>query len=90
MAFRKIKDDADAEACLRAAEASGLPRSAWAWANGIDARSLNIWRVIRAHKHDRGRVSPPLRMVELAPPLGHQLRSTSSRSERGSSRNVCL
>lgn len=66
MEFRKIRDAADAENCLRAAVASGLPRPLWARANGIDARSLNVWRLIQARK---SRPAPTaLRMVELAGP----------------------
>ena len=45
MPRRKIRDVADAHACLNAAAASGLPRAVWARANGIDARSLNAWRI---------------------------------------------
>ena len=62
MLRRKIRDADDARACLDAAAHSGLPRAQWAQKNGIDARSLNIWRVIL----NRTTVSPaPLRLVEL-------------------------
>lgn len=45
MLRRKIRDAEDARACLTAAEASGLPRAEWAKRHGVDARSLNAWRV---------------------------------------------
>lgn len=42
---RKIEDERDARACLRAARRAGLSAGAWARAHGIDGRSLNAWRV---------------------------------------------
>jgi hypothetical protein len=45
---RKIEDELEARHCLSAAEASGLAHRAWAREQGIDARSLNMWRVILA------------------------------------------
>lgn len=69
MAVRKIRDERDAEDCLRAAAESGLPRPAWARAHGINARSLNMWRLITARKQAR-RAAPAslsLRLVEVAP-----------------------
>ncbi len=61
---RKIRDATDADACLAALGASGLSLTAWAHAHGVDARSLNMWRINRARS-----VSPPppapLRLVEL-------------------------
>ena len=61
LAGRRLRGEADAQACLWAAEASGLTRAAWAHANGVDARSLNIWRVILERKRSAG----SLRLVEL-------------------------
>ena len=43
---RKIEDEVEARRCLSAAEASGLAHRAWAREQGVDARSLNMWRVI--------------------------------------------
>lgn len=65
---RKITDQREAEACLAAAEASGLGRAAWAHRQGIDARSLNAWRL----NLERGRTKvtsgvPELRVLELVP-----------------------
>lgn len=45
MAGRKIRDEADARACLEAVSASGLARAVWARSQGIDGRSLNAWRL---------------------------------------------
>jgi hypothetical protein len=42
---RKIRDEADAKVCLAAARAVGGNRATWARTHGIDARSLNAWRV---------------------------------------------
>ena len=39
MPGRKIADEMDAHACLDAAARSGLPRTEWARAHGVDARS---------------------------------------------------
>lgn len=45
MAGRKIKDEAEAKDCLSRVAASGQSRVVWARAHGIDARSLNAWRL---------------------------------------------
>ena len=61
---RRIRDAGDARRCLAAAEASGMARAQWARANGVDARSLNLWRINLA----RGRTARPevgSRLVEL-------------------------
>jgi hypothetical protein len=42
---RKIRDEADAKVCLAAARAVGGNRATWARTHGVDARSLNAWRV---------------------------------------------
>lgn len=68
---RKIRSEADARRCLAAAAQSGVPRVAWAQEHGIDARSLNAWRVNLARgRHDTERqpssaATPGLRLVEL-------------------------
>lgn len=41
---RRIRDEADARACLAAVEASGMRLYPWARANGIAVRSLGRWR----------------------------------------------
>ena len=65
MPLRKIRDAKDAQDCLAAAEDSGVGRAEWARRHGVDARSLNAWRV----NLGRGAGTSPLRLVELlAPP----------------------
>ena len=59
---RRIRDAADAANCLAQVETSGLPLREWAWKAGVDARSLNIWRVNQQRKEPS---VAPLRMVEL-------------------------
>jgi hypothetical protein len=59
--LRKVRNDEDARSCLKAAEASRLPRAVWARRNGVDARSLNAWRV------NLERARPRPRLVELVP-----------------------
>ena len=65
MAKRKIRDEADAQACLSAQASSGLTLSAWARREGIDGRSLNLWRVNLARW---GASAPRARLVELSRP----------------------
>ncbi len=66
MPGRKIRDESDARACLRAVEASGLERSRWARQHGVDARSLNAWRLNLARREvSTGAVT----FVELVPDL---------------------
>jgi hypothetical protein len=71
MAVRKIRDEADARACLTAARKTHGSRVAWARANGVDARSLNAWRVALMRRgKKKGRPSPAAasaRLVELVP-----------------------
>ena len=68
MRTRKIRDEADAKACLAAVRAAGGDRLAWSHANGVDARSLNAWRVVlerRAASKRRAAAAPKL--IELVP-----------------------
>jgi hypothetical protein len=69
MSQRKIRTADDARACLAAAQASGLPRAAWARAHGIDARSLNAWRLNLARGAGKTATSQttPLRIRYLSP-----------------------
>lgn len=67
MVLRKIRDEAEALSALRAVAASGQPRAVWARAHGLDARSLNGWRVA-LEQRDRTRRRAEvldLRVVEL-------------------------
>jgi len=45
MSARKLRDAEDARRCLEQAESSGLTRTEWAHAHGVDARSLNAWHL---------------------------------------------
>ena len=64
MPGRRIADEHDARSCLEAAACSGLTRREWAHANGVDARSLNAWRV-NLERRAADSVASPLRLVEL-------------------------
>lgn len=66
--MRKVRDEVEARALLRKVVASGRPLAAWARAHGIDARSLNLWRVnIERRALDRRRATGATtpRFVEL-------------------------
>jgi hypothetical protein len=65
---RKIEDERDARACLKAAKAAGLSAGRWAQQNGVDGRSLNAWRMNLSHREPRGSAtSTTPRLVELVP-----------------------
>ncbi|MFT3770935.1 MAG: hypothetical protein QM820_36410 [Minicystis sp.] len=63
---RKIEDERDARACLRAAKAARLSVGEWARDNGVDGRSLNAWR-INLSRSRRPEVAAKPRLVELVP-----------------------
>lgn len=70
---RKIRDANDADEQLAAARAACISNRDWAVQNGICARSLHMWAVLRARKR-RAAVVPTLHFVELvttqpAPPI---------------------
>jgi hypothetical protein len=58
---RKIKDEADARACLAAVRAAGGDAVGWSRANGVDARSLHAWRMNLRPR------SKSTKLVELVP-----------------------
>ena len=65
---RKIEDERDARACLRAAKAARLSVGAWARDHGVDGRSLNAWRINLARAGAGVEPSESkLRLVELVP-----------------------
>jgi hypothetical protein len=70
---RKIENERDARACLRAAKAAGVSAGEWARDNGVDGRSLNAWRInlTRAGAGVEG-LAPKLRLVELVPTAPHR------------------
>lgn len=64
---RKIQDEQDARACLKKVEESGMERTPWARANGVDARSLHAWWLAleRRKRHDHALTCTPVRFVEV-------------------------
>ena len=65
---RKIRDRVDAERCLDAVAHSRLALRDWAHQHDVDARSLNMWRVLRDRRSPRVPSAAPLRLVELVTP----------------------
>lgn len=69
MGKRKIRDEADARACVAAAEASGRDLARWARAEGVDGRSLHAWSMnlgLGARRRRRKSARPSeVRLVEL-------------------------
>ena len=66
---RKIEHQDDALRCLEAAARAGQCRRDWARSAGVDARSLNAWR-INLERRELGagpRVPRALPLVELVP-----------------------
>lgn len=61
-ALQKIRNEADAAKCLAAVERSGGDCVEWARAHGIDARSLNAWKVNIGRRGTK-----KTRLVELVP-----------------------
>jgi hypothetical protein len=64
MPGRRIVDEQDARACLEAVAGSSLSRVEWARAHGVDARSLNAWR-LNLERRATVASTAPLRLVEL-------------------------
>jgi hypothetical protein len=63
---RKIQDEQDARACLRAARVAGLSAGEWAREHGVDGRSLNAWR-LNLSRSEAGEEATRPRLVELVP-----------------------
>jgi transposase-like protein len=61
---RKVRDAEEAAALLDAAEASGMARADWARRHGIDARSLNAWRLNLGRRQPQFEPAA-LRLVEV-------------------------
>lgn len=68
---RRVRDEADARACLDAVTLSGLTSREWARSNGVDGRSLQAWRLNLARRRSPQSTAPrptsPPRLVELLP-----------------------
>lgn len=67
MAGRKVGSAAEAKALLEEAAANHVDRAEWAKRQGVDARSLNAWRVNLARQSRRVESRPELQLVELVP-----------------------
>lgn len=71
MERRKIRDAADARACVAALKASGLTQAAWCRSAGVDGRSLRGWTLKlgrgAASARKRARPARTARLVELIP-----------------------
>lgn len=65
MALRRIRNEAEALSCLEAADRSGLGRVAWCRRMGVDARSLNAWRLNLARRGGPAPSAAGPRLVEL-------------------------
>ncbi len=63
---RKIEDERDARACLKAAKAAGLTAGEWAREHGVDGRSLNAWRINLSGRAKSSATAKP-GLVELVP-----------------------
>ena len=66
MSRLKVPNAETAQVWLDAAEHSGLTRVDWCAQAGVDARSLQAWRVTLARRAAR-----PLQFVELVPSVEH-------------------
>ena len=64
---RKIEDERDARACLRAARMAGVSVGEWAREHGVDGRSLNAWRINLSRSGASEEVEVRPRLVELVP-----------------------
>lgn len=84
---RKIRSAADARRCLAQVAASGQPRSAWAQKHGVDARSLNAWRLnLEREKHAAPQLVelvPAPALVGGAPASGYRIRCGAFEVEAG-------
>ena len=72
MERRKIRDEADARACIAAVKASKLTVKQWARSEGVDGRSLRAWTINLGRGasstktiQPRTSLAKPLRLVEL-------------------------
>jgi transposase-like protein len=70
MPGRKVFNADDARACLAAAAEAGVARVAWAREHGVDARSLNAWRLALT-RHERRPASKPKVVEWIAAPSRH-------------------
>ena len=64
---RKVPDAETAQRWLSAAERSGLTRAAWCAVEGVDARSLQAWRLALARRAARYRSHAFVEVVARVP-----------------------
>jgi hypothetical protein len=64
---RKIVDERDARACLRAAKAAGVSVGEWARDNRVDGRSLHAWQINLSRAGASVEAAAKPRLVELVP-----------------------
>lgn len=69
MERRKVRDEVDARRALAAVERAGVRIGVWARANGIDGRSLRMWKLNLARRSATraGGIRGPVSLVELVP-----------------------
>jgi hypothetical protein len=69
MERRKVRDEADARRALAAVERAGGQIGVWARANGIDGRSLRMWKLNLARRSAArpNAARGPVTLVELVP-----------------------
>lgn len=67
MSSRKLGSAVEARECLAAVAASGLSRAEWARRNGVDARSLNAWRLNLGERRPAGREPAFVELVTTSP-----------------------
>ena len=64
---RKVPDAETAQSWLAAAERSGLTRAQWCAEEGVDARSLQAWRIALARRAARARAHAFVELVARVP-----------------------
>jgi len=70
MERRKIRDEADARACIAALKMSGMATAAWCRSEGIDGRSLRAWTLNlgrSAARAGKGARAKRVQLIELVP-----------------------
>lgn len=65
MAGRRIRDAADAQACLAEVAKSGQSLASWARAQKVDGRSLTAWSINLSKQVGEAEEAAPVRLVEL-------------------------
>lgn len=89
MERRKIRDEADARACLSAARRSGQTLASWGRSAGVDGRSLHAWSMNLARgdegqrrKLSRRKAGERVELVELIAAPMSATRLSAARAPR--------